>query len=238
MRDRIHLVNRYERLRAVDPEQAERKRMSIHERLRLIVERINDALNQLRSYPNLQSKIQPRLGKKRNKTSIIKIYLPISLDTLFFEYDEVNQAAEKFLSDYLATSTTTRPTITTKKVRVLPLGRDENRIYPYSTSTMSNSYDNNDEYDYATSDEYDEEDDESDKKSSTASTTTTNNVDMINYDQIEAGDSDWDITNDDTEAVFDIKVDDQNQQAFINEVRRIKKKDEIISRTYISVVLE
>ena len=63
MRDRIHLVNRYERLRAVDQQQAERKRVSIHDRLRYIVDRINEALNQLRRYPNLQSKIQPRVGK-------------------------------------------------------------------------------------------------------------------------------------------------------------------------------
>ncbi|CAF4485856.1 unnamed protein product, partial [Rotaria sp. Silwood2] len=197
LRDRIHLVNRYERLRAVDPEQAERKRMSIHERLRLIVDRINDALNQLRLYPNLQSKIQPRL------------------DTLFFEYDEVNQAAEKLLIDYTATSSTTPVTSTTKKHRILPLGRDENKIYPFSTSSTTNSYDNNDEYDYATNDEYDEEDDETDKKSSIPPTTT--GIDIINYDQIDAGDSDWDINNDDTESVFDIKIDDQNQQAFINE---------------------
>jgi hypothetical protein len=197
LRDRIHLVNRYERLRAVDPEQAERKRISIHERLRLIVDRINDALNQLRRYPNLQSKIQPRL------------------DTLFSEYDEVNQAAEKLLINYAATSTP----ITTKKNRLLPLGRDENKIYPFSiSSTTTNSYDdnNNNEYDYATNDEYDEEDDDQVDKKST-STTTTTDVDIINYDQVEAGDSDWDITNDDTESTFDVKIDDQNQQAFINE---------------------
>jgi hypothetical protein len=34
---------------------------------------------------------------------------------------------------------------------------------------------------------------------------------------METGDSDWDINNDDTESTFDIKIDDQNQQAFINE---------------------
>ncbi|CAF3821790.1 unnamed protein product [Rotaria sp. Silwood1] len=197
LRDRIHLVNRYERLRAVDPEQAERKRMSIHERLRLIVDRINDALNQLRLYPNLQSKIQPRL------------------DSLFVEYDEVNQAAEKLLIDYAATSSSSTTTTSTKKNRLLPLGRDEKKIYPFLTSSTTNSYDSNDEYDYATNDEYDEEDDETDKKFSTSSTTTS--IDIINYDQIDAGDSDWDINNDDTESVFDVKIDDQNQQAFINE---------------------
>ncbi|CAF4945146.1 unnamed protein product, partial [Rotaria socialis] len=58
--------------------------------------------------------------------------------TLFFEYDEVNQAAEKLLSDYSATPkttllpTTTKAAATTKKARLLPLGRDENKIYPFS----------------------------------------------------------------------------------------------------------
>jgi hypothetical protein len=65
LRDRIHLVNRYERLRAVDPDQANRKRVSIHERLRSIANRINNALNQLRRYSKLQSKIQPRIGMSK-----------------------------------------------------------------------------------------------------------------------------------------------------------------------------
>jgi hypothetical protein len=198
LRDRIHLVNRYERLRAVDPEQAERKRISIHDRLRLIVDRINDALNQLRRYPNLQSKIQPRI------------------DALFTEYDEVNQAAEKLLIAYAATSTTS----STKKTRLLPFGRDEKKIYPFSiSSSTTNSYDDtNNEYDYATNDEYDEEDDDDQiNKKSTSTTTTTTEADAANYDQVETGDSDWDINNDDTESTFDIKIDDQNQQAFINE---------------------
>ncbi len=65
LRDRIHLVNRYERLRAVDPEQAKRKRVSIHERLRSIAIEINLALNKLRSYSNLQSKIQPYIGMNK-----------------------------------------------------------------------------------------------------------------------------------------------------------------------------
>jgi hypothetical protein len=196
LRDRIHLVNRYERLRAVDPEQAERKRISIHERLRLIVDRINDALNQLRRYPNLQSKIQPRL------------------DMLFSEYDEVNQAAEKLLIDYAATISST------KKSRLLPLGRDEKKIYPFSISSTTNSYDDiNNEYDYATNDEYDEEDNDDDlaKKSTSTISTTSTDGDSINYDQIEVGDSDWDIANDETEPTFDIKINDRNQQAFINE---------------------
>lgn len=214
LNDRIHLVNRYERLRAVDPEQAERKRITIHERLRLIVNRINDAFNQLKFYPNFQTKIQPQINK------------------LFSEYDEVNQAAIKLLKDYDITSTTTRQT------RILPFGRDENKIYPFtirSTTTNKVYDDTNIEYDYATNDEYDEDDenvnDEKDKISTTVSTTTTtttaaSDLDGINYDQIETGDSDWDVNTDDIDddndddndvSSFDVKFDDQNQQAFINE---------------------
>ena len=58
LRDRIHLVNRYERLRVVDPEQGQRKRVFIHERLRLIAQRINETLSQLALEPKLQEKIQ------------------------------------------------------------------------------------------------------------------------------------------------------------------------------------
>jgi len=65
LRDRIHLVNRYERLRVVDPEQAKRKRVSIHERLRSIATQINDALNKLRRDSKLQSKIQPYIGMNK-----------------------------------------------------------------------------------------------------------------------------------------------------------------------------
>jgi len=65
LRDRIHLVNRYERLRVVDPEQAKRKRVSIHERLRSIANQINDALNKLRRNSKLQSKIQSYIGMNK-----------------------------------------------------------------------------------------------------------------------------------------------------------------------------
>ena len=131
------------------------------------------------------------------------------LDNLFIEYDEVNQAAERFLVDYSAT-------LSTKKPRLLPLGRDEKKIYPFSSTT--NSYDDTmNEYDYATNDEYDEDDTDDDlakKSTSTSSTSsTTNDVDLVNYDQIEVGDSDWDTNNEEIDATFD----DQNQQAFINE---------------------
>lgn len=235
LNDRIHLVNRYERLRAVDPEQAERKRISIHERLRLIVNRINDALNQLKFYPNLQTKIQP------------------NIDKLFLEYEEVNQAAEKLLKEYDSTSTTTRRT------RILPFGRDENKIYPFTISSTTNkAYDDtNLEYDYATNDEYDEDDengnDEKDKTSTTVSTTTkaASDSDGFNYDQIETGDSDWDVNIDDDKddddddndaSSFDVKFDDQNQQAFINEndfrpIKTVKQNPFVTYLPYASACL-
>jgi hypothetical protein len=46
------------------------------------------------------------------------------LDVLLSEYDEVNQAADKLLIDYIASLSRT----TTIKNRLLPLGRDENKI--------------------------------------------------------------------------------------------------------------
>ena len=65
LRDRIHLVNRYERLRAVDPLQAERKRVSIHERLRSIANKINLALTQLQRDAAIQSEIQSEISTKK-----------------------------------------------------------------------------------------------------------------------------------------------------------------------------
>ena len=227
LRDRIHLVNRYERLRAVDSEQAERKSASIHDRLRLIVDRINDALNQLRRYSNLQTKIEPRIRKSQVINACTLLFF--CSGALFAEFDEVNQAADKLLIAYAASSTT-------KKARLLPLGRDEKKIYP--TSTASNDEVNN-EYDYATNDEYDEDDDDDAEIKSTSSTTTaatttsvasstSTDADAVNYDQIDTGDSDWDTRPDETEAddesekaesKFEITIDEPNQQAFINEVR-------------------
>ena len=63
LRDRIHLVNRYERLRAIDPEQAANKRVSIHERLRSIAKQVGDAQKQLRRSSKVQAKIQAHISK-------------------------------------------------------------------------------------------------------------------------------------------------------------------------------
>ena len=165
---------------------------------------------------------------------IFLIHFHFDSDSLFAEFDEVNQAADRLVVAYLATSTTTLAT--TQKARILPLGRDAAKIYPFrttgssSTSTTGpnvNIDDSNSEYDYATNDEYDEDDDdddETDLKSSSSTkptVSTTSDIDVINYDQ---GESDWDTKNDNddndkNEVVFDdIAVDDINQQAFINEV--------------------
>lgn len=86
LRDRIHLANRYSRLQATEPEQAKVKRVPIHERLRSIANRINQALTKLRQYPTIQSKIQSTLNE------------------LIDEYADVNQAAEKLLIAYNGSS--------------------------------------------------------------------------------------------------------------------------------------
>ena len=168
-------------------------------------------------------------------------------DALFTEFDEVNQAADKLLIAYAATSTST----STRKTRLLPLGRDEKKIYPFALTSTASNDDVNNEYDYATNDEYDEDDDETDIKSSsstatkatattTLSTTTTTEADNVNYDQIDTGDSDWDTRTDEAEAdeenvdsekadsKFEITIDEQNQQAFINEVRERLRIDSCI----------
>ncbi|CAF1242639.1 unnamed protein product, partial [Didymodactylos carnosus] len=106
IRDRLHLVNRYERLRIKDPPQAAEKKPEIEKRLKLIAARINDAVNNLKQYSKLQAKIQSRIN------------------TLFSEYAEVNDAAETLLNQFASSSTTT------KRIPRLPLGRDEARIYP------------------------------------------------------------------------------------------------------------
>jgi hypothetical protein len=76
LRDRIHLVNRYERLRAVDPEQGKRKRVSIHERLRLIAYRINEVLNRLGRYTRVQAAILPSI-------SMCQLIHPMSIHSFY-----------------------------------------------------------------------------------------------------------------------------------------------------------
>jgi len=136
LRDRIHLVNRYSRLQAVEPEQAKLKRRSIHERLRSIANQINQALNKLRQYPTIQSKIQSTINE------------------LIDEYAEVNQAADRLLIAYKASL----PIDTAK-----PLGQDEKQIYPFANKKLD---ENVNEYDYGKmtgddeDDDYDDEDDD------------------------------------------------------------------------------
>lgn len=147
---------------------------------------------------------------------------------MFGEFSEVNQAADKLLSDY---QSSLPKSSTTQKTRILPLGRDAAKIYPFrstsSPTTTVSSDETNNEYDYATNDEYDEDDDdnETDLSLSTSTRTTVSSLnenDSVNYDQ---GESDWDTRNENDEnekndSVFDddLIIDDQNQQAFINEV--------------------
>jgi hypothetical protein len=204
LRDRIHLVNRYERLRVVDPDQSKRKRVLIHERLRSIANQINEALNNLRRYSKLQSKIQPHI------------------DGLLSEYDEVNQAADKLLIDYIASLSRT----TTIKNRLLPLGRDENKIYPFST-TSSDQIDanNNNEYDYDKNDE-DDDDDEYDDSDDDESTTTTTEINNKNNDPIYVGDSDWDVDRDTT---FNVN----NNEQIIDVIRPLMPINNLINQRRI-----
>ncbi|CAF1151760.1 unnamed protein product [Rotaria sordida] len=209
LRDRIHLVNRYERLRVVDPNQAKRKRVSIHQRLRSIANQINDALNQLQRHSKFQSKIQPHI------------------DSLLGEYDEVNKAAEKLLNDYMISSST----VMTNKNRILPLGRDEKRIYPFS-SISTNKIDDknsNDDY-YGTNDDYDDDDgdDDDDDENNNESTTTTIETNNSN-DQIDIGDSDWDL-DDRIDPTFNIKIETNENEQIYDDMRPLMPNNDIILR--------
>ena len=73
LRDRIHLVNRYERLRAIDPQQASSKRVSIHERLRSIAKQVGDVQKQLRRSSKVQAKIQAHIGKNSSTIAILRM---------------------------------------------------------------------------------------------------------------------------------------------------------------------
>ncbi|CAF3641826.1 unnamed protein product [Rotaria socialis] len=208
LRDRIHLVNRYERLRVVDPSQAKRKRAAIHERLRLIGSQIDDALNKIRRHSEFQSKI------------------PARIDSLLDEYEEVNKAAEKLLNDYI-----TSPTAKSLKDRLSLLGRDEKKIYP-SSKTQLNKVDekvkNNDD-DYSTSDEYDDDDGDDDDDDDDDDTTTTTEATNINSDQVDVGDSDWDV-NDRNEVQIDDIIDVNEEEPILDNLRPLMPNNVIINR--------
>ena len=70
LRDRIHLVNRYERLQATDPEQAEEKRDFIHQRLNSISRSIDRTLLTLKENQKIYAFASPRIGKKLKNLSI------------------------------------------------------------------------------------------------------------------------------------------------------------------------
>ncbi|CAF2986441.1 unnamed protein product [Rotaria sp. Silwood2] len=209
LRDRIHLVNRYERLRVVDPNQAKRKRVSIHERLRSIANQINDTLNQLKRHSKFQSKIQPRI------------------DTLLGEYVEVNKAAEKLLSDYMISSST----VMTNKNRILPLGRDEKKIYPFSSASSKkiDEKNTNDDY-YGASDEYDDDNDDDDDDDDPDDDESTTKIETNNSnDQIDIGDSDWDV-DERTDPTFNIKIETNDNEQIDDDIRPLISNNDIIIR--------
>jgi len=137
LRDRIHLVNRYERLRDVDPEQAQRKRTAIHERLFVIESLIDQAFDQINGDADVQQKTLPQINK------------------LIDEYDEVNEEAKKLLNIYQSTVETTtmrnrrlsdrkhvgssinsRPLLSMSSTRKSPLLFSKYWIWPIATVTI------------------------------------------------------------------------------------------------------
>lgn len=62
-KDRLHTVNMYEHRRDTDPEEALRIRDSLVNHLKLIDDRIVDAIDMLKRVPDLEKKIRPEIGK-------------------------------------------------------------------------------------------------------------------------------------------------------------------------------
>ena len=111
------------------------------------------------------------------------------------EYKEVNRAAEKLLSDYIALLSTT------VEKRILPLSYNEKEIYPFyppMSNKIYDNYNNMDDY-YYTSEAYDEDvydDDDDDDDDERVSTPMENN-NYNYYYQRSIGQIDWDIEDDD-----------------------------------------
>lgn len=78
---------------------------------------------------------------------------------------------------------------------MLPLGRDEKKIYPFSPTVSI------DEYNYDTDEEYDDNDEE----------TTTKAAKTNNNNPVIIGDSDWD-ADVDSDATFNSKIDPNNDE--------------------------
>ncbi len=137
-------------------------------------------------------------------------------DTLIDEYDEVNRAADKLVFNYIVSLSTT----TTVKNRLLPLGRDEKKIYPFSetsTNKINDDDNNNNEYNYDTDEEYDDNDDDE----NTTKTTTINN-----NDQVDVGDSDWDLDAD-SDATFNVKIDPNTDEQVYDDILPLIPNNEI-----------
>jgi len=118
--------------------------------------------------------------------------------------------------------------LTTKmKSQLLPLGRDEKKIYPFAI-TPSNKIDenNNNEYDYDKTDDDDYEDDDDDDDESTTKLNNNKNI-----DQVDVGDSDWDV---DTDATFNIKIDSNNIEQTYNDIRPLMPVNDLINHHRIS----
>lgn len=62
-KDRLHTVNMYEHRRDTDPTEALRIRDSLIRHLKLIDDRIADAVDMLKRVPELDKKIRPEIGK-------------------------------------------------------------------------------------------------------------------------------------------------------------------------------
>lgn len=74
-KDRTHTINHYEHMRDTDPEEARTIRPKTIEHIDLIDKRLNQSLEMLHNYPDLEKKVRPQIGR-----SIVYNEGPITID--------------------------------------------------------------------------------------------------------------------------------------------------------------
>jgi hypothetical protein len=76
-KDRMHSVNHYEHVRDTEPEEGQRIRNAVIEHLSMIDQRVNQSLEMLARFPDLEKKVMPEIGE-----SSVCVCLVISLRVL------------------------------------------------------------------------------------------------------------------------------------------------------------
>ncbi|KAK3590656.1 hypothetical protein CHS0354_007154 [Potamilus streckersoni] len=99
-KDRLHTVNHFEHLRDTDPQEAQKVRDQTLEHLKLITDRITQAMDMLHRFPDVEKKILPEIKNFREKFQTIEssatnvVLQPITFDEQKEMLDKYKQTAK------------------------------------------------------------------------------------------------------------------------------------------------